>query len=91
MFSKFKDITSDNELRASEELEQHAMLVMNVLDEAITHIDNYDYIQNILVPAGKVHLKVPGFRPETFYVSMVDRQAGRQAGRQMRQTVETDR
>ncbi|CAG5135834.1 unnamed protein product [Candidula unifasciata] len=67
MFHKFKDIRNDEELRSNEALEYHATLVMTTLDDAIVHIDNFEYVQQLLHRVGASHVKFQGFRPETFY------------------------
>lgn len=69
MFQGFKDISSDDELRSNDALEYHATLVMTTLDDAITHIDNYDFVRQLLQKTGASHIKFAGFRPENFMVS----------------------
>ncbi|CAG5132215.1 unnamed protein product [Candidula unifasciata] len=66
MFQGFKDIRSDDELRSNEALEYHATLVMTTLDDAITHIDNYDYVRQLLQKTGASHVKFIGFQPDNF-------------------------
>ncbi|CAL1526185.1 unnamed protein product [Lymnaea stagnalis] len=66
MFQSFKDIKSDDELRGNEALENHATLVMNTLDDAITHIDNYDYVKELLSKTGVSHTKFDHFKPDYF-------------------------
>ncbi|BFZ07378.1 hypothetical protein BsWGS_10417 [Bradybaena similaris] len=66
MFQGFKDIRSDDDLRSNEALEYHATLVMTTLDDAITHIDNYDYVRQLLQKTGASHVKFTGFQPDNF-------------------------
>uniref|UniRef100_A0A0B7AIV7 Globin n=1 Tax=Arion vulgaris TaxID=1028688 RepID=A0A0B7AIV7_9EUPU len=66
MFQGFKDINSDDELRSNEALEYHATLVMTTLDDAITHIDNYDFVRQLLQKTGASHVKFAGFKPDNF-------------------------
>ncbi|KAH9509054.1 hypothetical protein Btru_048904 [Bulinus truncatus] len=66
MFKGFKDIKSDSELRSNEALENHATLVMSTLDDAITHIDNYDYVKDLLYKTSVTHTKFTGFQPGFF-------------------------
>ncbi|XP_005092314.1 neuroglobin isoform X1 [Aplysia californica] len=66
MFQGFKDIRSDDELRSNEALEYHATLVMTTLDDAITHIDNYDFVKQLLSKTGASHVKFAGFKSTNF-------------------------
>ncbi|PVD26437.1 hypothetical protein C0Q70_14114 [Pomacea canaliculata] len=69
MFHGFKHLHSDDELRSNEALEHHATLVMTTLDDAITHIDNFDYVSEVLRKTGASHVRFAGFTPENFWVS----------------------
>ncbi|XP_055881103.1 neuroglobin-like isoform X4 [Biomphalaria glabrata] len=66
MFKGFKDIKTDSELRSNEALENHATLVMTTLDDAITHIDNYEYVKDLLYRTSATHTKFTGFQPAYF-------------------------
>ncbi|XP_070181501.1 neuroglobin-like isoform X3 [Littorina saxatilis] len=66
MFHEFKDLTSEDDLRANEALENHATLVMTTLDDAITHIDNYDYVSEVLRKTGASHVRFEGFKSDNF-------------------------
>ncbi|GFS08611.1 neuroglobin [Elysia marginata] len=66
LFQGFKHIRSDDELRSNEALEYHATLVMTTLDDAITHIDNYEFVRQLLHKAGGSHMKFEGFQPDNF-------------------------
>ncbi|KAK0050762.1 neuroglobin, partial [Biomphalaria pfeifferi] len=66
MFKGFKDIKTDSELRSNEALENHATLVMTTLDDAITHIDNYEYVKDLLYRTSSTHTKFTGFQPAYF-------------------------
>lgn len=66
LFQGFKHIRSDDELRSNEALEYHATLVMTTLDDAITHIDNYEFVRQLLHKAGGSHIKFEGFQPDNF-------------------------
>ncbi|KAJ8308126.1 hypothetical protein KUTeg_013000, partial [Tegillarca granosa] len=44
IFTSFKDLETEDDLRANEALEQHATFVMTTLDETISNIENYDYV-----------------------------------------------
>jgi hypothetical protein len=49
IFKKFKELTSDDELRVSDTLEQHATGVMNVIDDTIMNIENVDYVFELCI------------------------------------------
>ncbi|RUS80359.1 hypothetical protein EGW08_011877 [Elysia chlorotica] len=66
LFQGFKHIRSDDELRSNEALEYHATLVMTTLDDAITHIDNYEFVRQLLHKTGGSHMKFAGFHPDNF-------------------------
>ncbi|KAL8585150.1 hypothetical protein ACOMHN_013165 [Nucella lapillus] len=67
MFHAFKDLNSDDEMRSNEALENHATLVMTTLDDAITHIDNFDYVAEVLRKTGASHVRFEGFKSENFW------------------------
>ncbi|XP_059148296.1 neuroglobin-like isoform X2 [Physella acuta] len=66
MFHAFKDIRSDDELRSNDALENHATLVMTTLDDAITHIDDYEFVKEVLYKTGGSHVKFAGFKSDNF-------------------------
>ena len=69
LFSGFKDLdVNDDSMRLSQLFEQHGGLVMGVLDEAISHIDNVDYVVDLLQKTGRSHNKFPGFTSDLFWV-----------------------
>lgn len=51
------------------ELAEHATKVMNTLDEGIKQLDDVDSFFQYLTNVGASHRKVPGFKPEYFWVS----------------------
>lgn len=67
MFTQFKGIESEDELRNNELLEHHATFVMSTLDEAISNIDNYDFVQQSLHRVGCSHRRFSGFEPSNFW------------------------
>ncbi|KAK6182326.1 hypothetical protein SNE40_010037 [Patella caerulea] len=67
LFSSFKDLKTSDELRVNEALEKHAGIVMGVLDECISNIDNVDYILDILTKTGASHKNFSGFTAEFFW------------------------
>ncbi|XP_046381361.1 globin-5-like [Haliotis rufescens] len=66
LFSSFRDLTNDDDLRVNENLEKHATLVMGIFDEAISNVDNVDYTLDVLQRAGGKHTRFPGFQPDLF-------------------------
>lgn len=69
LFSNFKDLDSEDALRENEALEKHALLVMSTMDEAISNIDNVDYVYDVLNRVGQSHGRFSGFVAELFQVS----------------------
>lgn len=69
IFKKFKELKSDDELRVSETLEQHATGVMNVIDDTIMNIENVDYVFELLNSTGRKHITYEGFSQPFFWVS----------------------
>ncbi|XP_076464512.1 neuroglobin-like isoform X2 [Babylonia areolata] len=67
MFHAFKDLSSDDDMRSNESLENHATLVMTTLDDAITHIDNFDYVSEVLRKTGASHVRFEGFTSDNFW------------------------
>lgn len=67
IFKKFRDLKNDDELRVSEQLEQHATRVMNVIDETIMNIENVDYILELLNSTGRKHSTYEGFTAPFFW------------------------
>ncbi|XP_064602552.1 globin-3-like [Liolophura sinensis] len=66
LFSNFKDLDSEDALRENEALEKHALLVMSTMDEAISNIDNVDYVYDVLNRVGQSHGRFSGFVAELF-------------------------
>lgn len=67
IFKKFKELTSDDDLRVSETLEQHATGVMNVIDDTIMNIENVDYVFELLNSTGRKHSTYEGFSQPFFW------------------------
>lgn len=55
-------------MRENEALEHHATFVMTTLDDAITHIENYNYVTDHLHRTGATHQRFPDFSSENFGV-----------------------
>ena len=68
MFQKFQKLKTRDEQASSEELAEHAVSVMNSLDEGIRSIDNMDNFHLFLTQIGQSHCKIEGFQKEYFWV-----------------------
>ena len=68
LFNDFKDLVGEDELRDSAALEHHGFLVMSILDEAITHIDDVDHVIEVCTRVGGSHAKFSGFYSDLFLV-----------------------
>jgi hypothetical protein len=68
LFNSFRNVESEDEIRADEALLGHATIVLTTLDEAISNMDNYDYVIDLLRKTGGTHNRFPGYRPDYFWV-----------------------
>ena len=68
MFEQFRTVDNVSDLRTSRALENHALLVMNALDEAITYLDDEAYLVEMLLETGKSHRRFENFGPHIFWV-----------------------
>ncbi len=59
----------DDELRENEALEAHGMLVMTIIDEAISNIENVDHVLELCNKIGATHVRFVGFQGDLFWVS----------------------
>ncbi|XP_076443112.1 myoglobin-like [Babylonia areolata] len=67
LFSDFKHLQTEDDFRNNETVEHHATLVMTTLDETITHIDNYDYVTEVLRKTADTHAHIKGFQSRYFW------------------------
>ncbi|XP_041351101.1 uncharacterized protein LOC121370066 [Gigantopelta aegis] len=67
LFQNFKNIGHEDELRENELLEHHATLVMTTLDDAISNIDNHEYVAEFLKKTGSSHIRFDGFSHRNFW------------------------
>ncbi|XP_076464737.1 uncharacterized protein LOC143296596 [Babylonia areolata] len=65
-FSGLQSYRTLAELRASSVLEQHVSGVMLTVDEAITNLDDADYVLSMLRNVGQTHIRFQGFDPNVF-------------------------
>lgn len=69
LFRGFKELDNADDMRENEMFEHHATLVMSTLDEAFSHLDNLDFVVDLLHKTGSTHRKFAGFLPNLFWVS----------------------
>jgi hypothetical protein len=70
MFEQFRSVDKAD-LGSSRALENHALLVMNALDEAIANMDDPEYLIDLLLSTGKSHRRFDNFSTIIFWVSKV--------------------
>ena len=70
MFTKVVTNFNVADLRESKELENHVKQVMYTLDEAISSLEDVDFVVNMLHSVGKGHVRMyaAGFNPTVFWV-----------------------
>jgi len=67
MFQQFRSVDK-TDLGSSRALENHALLVMNALDESIANMDESDYLIELLLAIGKSHRRFDNFSASIFWV-----------------------
>ena len=67
LFEKFQRLKTSTDLRSSSALEAHALKVMSSLDEAITNLEDYEYVVNMLFKVGVLHTSFDHFTAEMFW------------------------
>lgn len=68
MFEQFRTVDNVADLWTSRALENHAVLVMNALDDAITNMDDEQYVIEMLLATGKSHKRFENFNANIFWV-----------------------
>ena len=68
MFEQFRTVDNVADLYSDRALENHALLVMNALDEAITYMDDEQYLIEMLLTTGKSHKRFENFSANIFWV-----------------------
>lgn len=66
IFAHFSKLETEDDMRENEALEHHATFVMTTLDEAISNIDNYNYVIDHLHRTGATHQRFIDFSSENF-------------------------
>ena len=69
MFEQFR-AQDQSELATSKSLENHAVLVMNSLDDAICNLDDSEYILDMTTLTGLSHRRFENFSENIFWVSL---------------------
>ena len=59
-----------DDLGTNQSLENHALLVMNALDEAITNMDDPEFLIEMLLTTGKSHQRFENFSMQIFWVNV---------------------
>ena len=67
MFEQFRTV-DEGSLQEDRALENHAMLVMNALDEAMANLDDEEYLVDMLLVTGKSHRRFEDFNESIFWV-----------------------
>jgi Globin len=67
MFEQFRSVEKAD-LGSNRSLENHALLVMNALDEAIANMDDPAYLIDMLLTTGKSHQRFENFSSSIFWV-----------------------
>lgn len=55
-FCKFAKLETSADLRSSRALKLHAMKVMHTLDDAISNLDDMDYVISMLTKVARTHV-----------------------------------
>lgn len=75
LFNKFRELKTKEQQASSEELAEHANKVMETLDEGIRGLDDLNSFFDYLHQVGASHTRIPGFKAEYFWVSIIIRLA----------------
>jgi len=67
MFEQFRSVDKVD-LGSCRALENHALLVMNALDEAIANMDDEEFLIDMLLTTGKSHRRFDNFSANIFWV-----------------------
>ena len=68
MFDDFRYVENVEDLEKSKALENHALLVMNAIDQAFRNLSNEKELIGILLTTGKFHTRFWNFSPHLFWV-----------------------
>ena len=67
MFEKFRTVDQDEQY-INDSLENHALLVMDAIDEAISNLDDEPDVVEMLLCNGESHRRFENFSSEAFWV-----------------------
>lgn len=68
MFEQFRTVDDVAALYTSSALENHALIVMNALDEAMNNLDDEEYLIDFLLTTGRSHQRFENFSETVFWV-----------------------
>ena len=71
MFEQFRTVDNVADLYSDRALENHALLVMNTLDESISYMDDEEYLIQMLLTTGKSHKRFENFSASIFWVKII--------------------
>ena len=71
LFANFRYVELDDAMRENEALEAHGTLVMTVIDEVISNINDVDKTVDMLKRIHNQHLGFQGFHSEFFWVCSI--------------------
>ena len=71
MFEQFRTVDNVADLYSDRALENHALLVMNALDESISYMDDEEYLIQMLLTTGKSHKRFENFSAFIFWVKII--------------------
>jgi len=66
-FEKFQNLRTREAQEGSEQLAEHATMVMDTLDNAIRTLDNPDAFFQFVEQVGSTHRRIPGFNKDFFW------------------------
>lgn len=68
-FEQFRSVDQVSDLWTSKSLENHAMIVMNALDEAFSNLEDEEYVVDLLLINGLSHRRFVSMTAAVFWVS----------------------
>ena len=68
MFEQFRTTDDVASLYTSSALENHSLIVMNALDEAMNNMDDEEYLIEFLLTTGRSHQRFENFSETVFWV-----------------------
>lgn len=66
-FTKFQSLRTKDEQAENLDFQEHAVMVMQTLDESIQALENADYFFEYVHGVGRSHYKIKGYKKEYFW------------------------